>query len=69
MSVKFKEALEQLAQGQSRNLVKLFLDSCQKNSHSLSWFMNEKEKFKEAIEQLADAFVVSHCTQQFNINY
>ena len=28
--------------------------------HSLLWFTNEKEKFKEAIEQLAHAFVVSH---------
>jgi hypothetical protein len=38
-------------------------------AHSLSWFTNEKEKFNEAIKQLAHAFVVSHCTQQFNINY
>ena len=27
----FKEALEQLAQGESRNLVRSFLDSCKKN--------------------------------------
>ena len=31
MSVKFKEALEQLAQGESRNFVKSFSDRCQKN--------------------------------------
>ena len=56
MSVKFKEALEQLAQGKSRNLVKSFLDYCQKKNVSfraVSSFVVVIYERKSTLEQSA----------------
>ena len=56
MSVKFKEALEQLAQGESRNLARWFLDYCQKKNVSfrvVSSFVDVIYKQKSTLEQSA----------------
>ena len=54
-----------------RKLVKSFSDSCQKNASqeiSPDRFWTVVRKMSH-LEQLAHAFIVSHCTQQFDINY